>query len=223
MIPDPGVLLALLLLGGVVTVDGTSLGQFMVSRPVVAATLAGWVAGDPAHGALLGLVLEAVHLTVLPVGAARYPEGGPPAVAAAGVYAGATHDYPTLLAIVVLGLLWEWVSGATVQGLRQLNIHLSPPPEAVSLRGGRLSRRHFLAMGVDFIRGAALVGVGVLLFGALLRLPHFVFVQEGVARMAVGAALAAALAASFRLFGEHRLRLFLAGAAAGVLFLVLRP
>jgi mannose/fructose/N-acetylgalactosamine-specific phosphotransferase system component IIC len=216
-----GVLLALLALGGVVAVDATSLGQFMLSRPVVAATLAGWIAGAPAEGALLGLVLEAIQLTVLPVGAARYPEAGPPAVAAAGVYAGAMRDFSTLAAVLVFALFWEWVSGLTVQGIRHLNVRFSPPPGAASLRPGRLVRRHLLAILLDFLRGVVLVGLGIVLFSALLRLPEFVFPQERASRLAVGVALTAALAGALRLFGAERFRLFLAGAAAGALFLLL--
>ena len=35
------------LLGGWVATDSTSFAQFMVSRPLVAASLAGWIVGDP--------------------------------------------------------------------------------------------------------------------------------------------------------------------------------
>ena len=37
--------LALSAMGGAISLDGTSAGQFMVSRPLVAATLAGWIVG----------------------------------------------------------------------------------------------------------------------------------------------------------------------------------
>lgn len=227
MIPDGGALLLLLLLGGVVTVDGTSLGQFMVSRPLVAASLAGWIAGAPEQGALLGLLLEAFHLTVLPVGAARYPEGGPAAVAAAGVYATAVPAsapgmWSILLPVVALALLWEWVAGLTVQGLRQLNVRLSPPPQAVSLRPERLERRHLLAVAVDFARGVLLAGAGIALFAAVLALPAGLLPGPGIARLALGAALAASLGAALRMFGRERARLFLVGALGGVLLLLLR-
>lgn len=223
MMPEPGAFLLLLLLGGVVAVDGTSLGQFMVSRPVVAATLAGWIVGAPAEGALVGLVLEAFQLTVLPVGAARYAEGGPAAVAAAAVYVGGEHGFPTLLVVMILALVWEWVGGLTVLWIRQLNVRLSPPPQAVALGPGRLERRHLAAVGADFLRGAALVGVGVALLGWIVEDAWFLLPHGGVARLAVGAALAAALGAALRLFGAARLPLFLAGAAGGLLLLWIRP
>ena len=221
MIPEPATLVLLVLFGGVVAVDGTSFGQFMLSRPVVAATAAGWIAGSPEQGALLGLFLEAFHLTVLPVGAARYPEGGPPAVAAAGAYAGTSHSFSALLVVLVFTLLWERLSGASVQELRQLNVRLSPPAGKASLRPGLLARRHLLAVAVDFARGMALVGAGTVLLGWILREGFFLLPHGTVARLALGAALAAALGGAFRLFGRGRLPLLAAGAALGVLALVL--
>ncbi len=51
-------ILLLSLLGGVLAVDGTSVGQFMVSRPLVAGVLAGWLLGDPMSGLWVGGILE---------------------------------------------------------------------------------------------------------------------------------------------------------------------
>ena len=51
-------LLPLVLLGGVLALDATSVGQFMFSRPLVAGALAGWVVGDAALGLSVGVVLE---------------------------------------------------------------------------------------------------------------------------------------------------------------------
>lgn len=221
MIPEPGTILLLALFGGVVAVDGTSLGQFMLSRPVVAATLAGWIAGSPEHGALLGLFLEAFHLTVLPVGAARYPEGGPAAVAAAGAYAGTSHSYSALLVVLIFALLWERVAGVSVERIRQVNARLCPPPGATSVDPDRLERLHVLAIGLDFARGAALATAGTLLFGWILHQGFFLLPQGTVARLALGAVLAGSVGAAIRLFGRVRLPLLAAGAATGVLALVL--
>jgi PTS system mannose-specific IIC component len=221
MIPDAGALVLLALFGGVVAVDGTSLGQFMLSRPVVAATLAGWIAGSAEHGALLGLMLEAFQLTVLPVGAARYPEGGPAAVAAAGAYAGTSHSYSALLVVLIFTLLLERLGGASVERLRQVNVRLCPPPGRASIRSGRLERRHLIALGVDFARGMALAGAGALLFGWVLQEGFFLLPHGTVARLALGAVLAGSLGAVFRLFGRDRVPLLAAGAAVGVLVLVL--
>src|SRR3954471_14228937 len=99
------------LLGGLLALDGTSVGQVMVSRPLVAASLGGLVVGHPAAGMAIGVVLEALHLAVLPVGASRYPEGGPAAAVAGAAYAAyapAGGGSAALLAAVLFALAMEW-------------------------------------------------------------------------------------------------------------------
>ena len=51
-------ILRLSVLGGLLGLDGTAVGQFMVSRPVVAGTLVGWVLGVPGLGLSIGAMLE---------------------------------------------------------------------------------------------------------------------------------------------------------------------
>jgi mannose/fructose/N-acetylgalactosamine-specific phosphotransferase system component IIC len=56
------------LLGGLIGLDRTALGQFMVSQPVVAGPLTGWVLGDPLSGLVIGGTLELVWVLDMPVG-----------------------------------------------------------------------------------------------------------------------------------------------------------
>jgi PTS system mannose-specific IIC component len=69
-------LLPLVLLGAVLGLDVVSFPQAMISRPIVAATLAGAFAGAPAAGLVVGVALECLALETLPFGASRYPEWG---------------------------------------------------------------------------------------------------------------------------------------------------
>src|SRR5215218_4811641 len=171
MILSPAQTAAATVLGGLLALDGTSVAQLMVSRPFVAATLGGVLAGRPAEGMAVGLVLEALHLAVLPVGASRYPEGGPAAVAAGAVYA-AAHAPPAtaqaaLLVAVLLALALEWAGGRTVAALRQFNVRFAGAP-AEGIAPGALARRHGAPIALDFLRGALLTLLGVLALGALL-------------------------------------------------------
>jgi mannose/fructose/N-acetylgalactosamine-specific phosphotransferase system component IIC len=213
------IVVALLLLGGWVAVDGTGFGQFMVSRPFVAATLAGWIAGDPRAGAEVGLLLEAFHLAVLPVGAARFPESGPPAVVAGAAYAASGASSGVLVTALVFALAWEWVAGATVRSMRLANVHIL----AVHAGGAEsMQRRHLLAVGVDFLRGVVLAGVGLGVLIALLTLTREGWLLEVAGTQTVtGVLLVGLLATSARIFGA-RLRLFAAGAAAAGLLVLLR-
>jgi hypothetical protein len=205
------------LIGGLVALDGTSVGQLMVSRPFVAAALGGLAVGRPAQGIVAGVVLEALHLAVLPVGAAKYPEGGPPAVAAGAVYA---SNFPpvaaaaTLLVAVLVALALEQVGGRSVALLRQWNVRFAGAPGA-GLTPGQVAGRQLAPMAVDFARGALLTLLGVVVLGWLLRAADF----SGFPEIAVGTILrlsvVAGVASALRLFGRAHYPLFLVGAAAG--------
>ncbi|MBA3761296.1 MAG: PTS sugar transporter subunit IIC, partial [Gemmatimonadales bacterium] len=75
------VVLSLLVWGTLVGLDLVSVPQAMISRPLVAGTVAGWLVGDVEAGLRIGVVFELFALDVLPVGAVRYPDYGPATVA----------------------------------------------------------------------------------------------------------------------------------------------
>ena len=81
--------LPIALLGALLGLDVVSFPQAMISRPIVAATLAGAFIGHPAAGLLIGVVLELIALDTLPFGASRYPEWGSAGVVGGAVIAGA--------------------------------------------------------------------------------------------------------------------------------------
>ncbi len=62
--------------------DRVALVQIMISRPLVAAPLAGWVLGNPMVGMEVGMLLELLWLGRLPVGAAIPPDDTQVAVGA---------------------------------------------------------------------------------------------------------------------------------------------
>lgn len=219
---EPSTFLILVLLGGIVAVDGTSFGQFMISRPFVAASLAGLVVGDPVSGATLGLMLEAFHLTVLPVGAAKYPEGGPAAVAGAGIYASTASAPSALVLTILVVLLLEYLGGETVRYLRQTNIGLVTVDHRPQLRARDLEKRHWLAMALDFARGCLLVALGMVVIALASRhlFPYWGFGEDLPQMMLIGI-LAGLLASTVSLLGS-RFWFALAGATVAVAFLVLQ-
>lgn len=215
-------------LGGWVGVDGTSLGQVMVSRPLVAASLTGAALGRPAEGALLGAILEIFALVVLPVGAARYPESGTGAVAATAALLWATPAGTTagaLLLAVVFGLLWEWVGGYTVHLIRLYNARLlGRGVLAGSPRPDQLQRRHLGAIVLDFGRGAVVsvlgAGTGTLLLAWCA--PRFAL-STGAATGILLISVTAMLGATTGIFAVRRWRwhAFVGGLTCGGLLLLL--
>jgi PTS system mannose-specific IIC component len=66
------------LLAGIVALfaglDRTAAFQFMISRPIVAAPMVGWLLGDPLAGLQIGAMVELLWLGRLPIGAAIPPD-----------------------------------------------------------------------------------------------------------------------------------------------------
>jgi PTS system mannose-specific IIC component len=209
----------LLLLGGIAALDGTSVGQMMVSRPLVAATVAGWVLGDPVAGLLVGGMLEVLYLGVLPVGGVRFPETGPAGVVAGA--AAASMGTPGAIPLaLLLGIVVAELGAVSITAIRKVNGHFAPDPEVDPVDARRLERVHRALVLLDGARGMALTFVGLALgrFALGVLAPAWPLDQSstalllGLGLMVPGGALLASL-------GRRRiaLPLFLAGLAAGAL------
>ncbi|HUG02550.1 MAG TPA: PTS sugar transporter subunit IIC [Longimicrobiales bacterium] len=218
---DPASWVILGLVGGLVGVDATALGQAMVSRPIVAATLGAWVFGRPAEGLILGAALELFELCILPVGAARTPEGGTGALAAGAAYAVAAPaglaPVPLALALA-FGLIAERLAGETVVFLRRVNGRLVGDAALDAMRGARaLVARHLTGIGLDFARGAGVSVAAALAGSVLLRALPDVSPDMGRAASVMMALVLPGMAGAgaAALAGGARVGAFLAGLAVG--------
>jgi mannose/fructose/N-acetylgalactosamine-specific phosphotransferase system component IIC len=152
-------LIPLALLGGVLGLDVVSFPQAMISRPLVAATLAGALIGEASSGLLLGAALELIALETLPFGASRYPEWGSASVVGGAIFAShPAHPAGAMTLATLSALATTWVGGWTMVKLRQLNAvwagHRREALEA-GARGAVVSLQ-LMGMTADFFRGAAL-------------------------------------------------------------------
>ncbi len=148
-------------MGGLLALDATSVGQFMISRPLVAGVIAGALTGDPMSGLVIGSMLELYHIVTVPSGGARVPDTGPATVAAvsAGVWAGGA---PGALAIAwCLGLLWGEVGGWAVMLQRRLNGAILQAILADRPTAAGLELAHTLSILTDLVRGSLLTAVGI--------------------------------------------------------------
>lgn len=152
-------LLRLSLLGGLLGLDGTSVGQFMLSRPLVSGALAGWAVGDPATGILVGALLELYLIVAFPTGGAAFPEGATATVVAVGTATSfdLAGGVPAGLA---LGLVWGQVAGSSITWHRKGVTRLVPSPDR-PVRPASLGRTLALAIGLDFVRGVLVTGTGL--------------------------------------------------------------
>ncbi len=109
---DWGLVVTIALLGGVLALDRGPFLQSMVSRPICAAPIAGWLVGDFNTGLICGMYVELIWLARLPVGGSVPPDDTAAALAAL-VAAMATPSGWAVEARasfgVMMGLPWGWL------------------------------------------------------------------------------------------------------------------
>jgi mannose/fructose/N-acetylgalactosamine-specific phosphotransferase system component IIC len=210
-------LLPLSLVGGLLALDATSVGQFMVSRPLVAGVLTGWIVGDPGTGLVVGALLELYLLVCFPTGGSRFPEA-PTATVVAVAAASATHAPGAVPLGVAAGLVWGQLGGVTITWLRHLNGRLVPGPQTPGAE--RVTRAHLEAVGLDFLRGTLVTGLGIVgaraAVGVVAQAWPLGAASSAGLLLAGGAVSGGILLRSLGGFRRRRLY-FVAGVALGIL------
>jgi PTS system mannose-specific IIC component len=185
--------LSLTLLGGLLALDGTSMGQFMVSRPLVAGVLTGWVVGDPALGLLMGGILEVYFISIFPVGGAEFPEGGPPTLVAVAVAAAISG--PAGVAVgSVFGLLLSRAGAQSTRAMRRITARIVADPSQKEVTYGQVTWGHLAGVTLDFFRGCLLTLFGLTAGAWVATTPthHWPLAMPGtLAVLAIGAAIPA--------------------------------
>jgi PTS system mannose-specific IIC component len=226
--------LPIALLAGVVGLDVVSFPQAMLSRPIVAATLGGALAGSPASGLVCGVALECLALESLPVGASRYPEWGSASVVAGalatvGATSGALLPAVGAFAVAVLvGIVAAWIGGWSMVQHRQLIARVAWPRLGQLAAGSRntVTGLQLFGMTADLARGSLLGGVLYLVGHPLTATVQARWAMpEGLSRAIVVTIVAAVAAAAvwkdFHAISGTR-RLFVISLAVGTLVVVLR-
>ena len=163
--PDLLQLLPLAVLGAVLGLDVVSFPQAMVSRPIVAATAAGALIGQPERGLLMGVALEFFALESLPFGASRYPEWGSAAVVGGALFAMTPDNTPAAMTVsALLALFAASVGGTSMVALRRWNARWARRQQQGIARGSgnTVVGLQLAGMTADLLRG------GLLTLGALV-------------------------------------------------------
>jgi mannose/fructose/N-acetylgalactosamine-specific phosphotransferase system component IIC len=221
---SPELVIPLLLWGTLVGLDLVSVPQAMISRPVVAGTVAGALAGEPEAGLRIGILFELFALDVLPVGAARYPDYGPATVSAAALSVGTPWQLGLGIS-VALGLVLAVLGGWSLQVVRRWNARAIQRRTAALAAGESSAIRWLQYGGVlrDALRGFILTLAGLVLASTItesVRLDR----ESAVAftLVAIGSGLAAAGSGAFRGAGRGpRLKWLLGGLGVGAVLAVL--
>jgi mannose/fructose/N-acetylgalactosamine-specific phosphotransferase system component IIC len=193
------------LLGAVLGLDTVSFPQAMLSRPLVAATLGGTLAGSPVSGLLVGAALELIAVETLPFGASRYPEWGSASVVGGALFASSPqHPAGAMTLAIVAALATAWIGGWTMVKLRQRNAvwaHRSRRALDAGARGAVISVQ-LKGLTADLVRGALLTAAAWSVFAPLTEASIAVWsVDARVSRaIVVSVAVAVAAGAAWKLF-----------------------
>jgi mannose/fructose/N-acetylgalactosamine-specific phosphotransferase system component IIC len=169
------------LVGGALGLDRTAAGQFMISQPIVAGPLIGWMLGDTAAGLVIGAVLELIWVLDMPVGTFVPADSTIGAVSATAIAAlgGGGHATPDLIGFsVLLTTAMVPVTMAVDWAVRKFNSRLAD--RAVSAvgedAGEKLSRAHLTGLAVFFLKSFVLylvfVPAGLFAVSLFARMPE---------------------------------------------------
>lgn len=194
-------LLPLTMLGAVLGLDAVSFPQAMISRPIVAATLAGALVGAPGRGLVAGVILELFALETLPFGASRYPEWGSASVVGGALFAAARPTEAGALGVAVFAtLITASIGGWSMVQHRKLLGRWAGGMREYLARGSStaVTRLQLGGLTLDLLRGAVLTFVALAAFvplqGALFTSWTFTAAESrGVAVTLAGAVGAAAV------------------------------
>lgn len=221
---SPHLVISLLIWGSLVGLDLVSVPQAMISRPVVAGSVAGWLTGDIEAGVRMGVLFELFALDVLPAGAVRYPDYGPATVVAVALASGTPWEL-SLGASTALGLVLALLGGWSLQIVRRWNAR-AIQRSAAALSAGESSAIRRLQYGGllrDAVRGFILTLLGLVLAATItesVRVDRVTAVA--LTLVSVGAAVSAGANGAIRSSGRGvRLKWLAGGLLVGTLIAAL--
>lgn len=157
--------------------DRTAVLQCMISRPLVAAPLTGWLLGVPLAGLEAGILLELLWLGRLPVGTVIPPDDTQVAIGATALAMTlerllGLHGMPAVILCVLVAIPLGKIGQYADNRVREVNNHLAELAVAAAAAGDarRIERLHLRGLG-HFALAALLTCTGIVAIGSLLLLP----------------------------------------------------
>lgn len=217
------------LIGSLIVLDTTVAFQFLISQPLIACTLLGWFLGDIQLGLQIGMYVQLLWLSSMPVGASIVPEGNIAAVVITVLVFRYNDNYTNfntiLICAVLFGVFISYVGGELVVFLRKSNQYLLKQVQIYARKGKTNVLTSINVMAVLFhftlmfgLIVASLI-VGDFLFDYISRFPiawEKYFKYSVVALVGIGAGLVVSI------FKEKKYRLFLITGIVGgcILFMI---
>jgi len=174
-------IIATALIGGLVGLDRTAVGQFMISQPIVAAPLIGWILGDVTAGLVIGASLELIWVLDMPIGSFVPANSTISSISATAIAILASNHHASLSVIGFSLLLTTGMVPLTMIAdtmVRQWNSRLSDivlASHGVKMRAA-LAKAHFLGLAAFYLKSCILylifLPVGIIAVAIFTNLPE---------------------------------------------------
>jgi mannose/fructose/N-acetylgalactosamine-specific phosphotransferase system component IIC len=165
------------IVGGIIGLDRTAVGQFMISQPIVAGPFVGWMLGDATTGLLVGAALELIWILDMPVGSFVPADSTVAAISATAIaILGSPGDVhlPVAGFSILLTVILAPITMIADQVARQFNSRLAHA--ALSASGPDLRKRlgwsHVSGVGVFFLKSLVVYLVFIPVGIVIVRLFH---------------------------------------------------
>jgi mannose/fructose/N-acetylgalactosamine-specific phosphotransferase system component IIC len=163
------------LLGALLTLDTTTVLQAFISQPIIACTLIGWAGGDVYIGLQIGMVMQFLWITNIPVGAAIIPGGNGAAMIATALAIHLNVLFPgqfniILLLIVLYAILLSYIGAELRLWHRNKNVFLLDYIMNNIDHGGFnvLRRAIYLSVLLNYFRFFIIIFIGLVIGDLLL-------------------------------------------------------
>ena len=216
--------------GGIVALDTTAVFQTMISRPMVSCTIIGLILGNVQFGFTIGILLELLYISELPVGAAKFAEGNVGAAAAATIAIISLEHMPnraiSILAIsLLLAIFISACGGKLVVLMRRINSRIySSLLEKDPLTPWHVDFAQLWGVVQAFVIGFACVFLTSLLFIEVLARLLYLYPEtyDKILQPATVGLLGAGCAFLAHMFWQQNKRhwLFVLGLAISLIFLI---
>ena len=161
-------ILAISVVGGLLSLDNVAVFQVMLSQPLIAATLIGLLLDNPQLGLITGALLQLLWTSYVPAGAVVPPDNSILACICSGTAILGLHFWSPAVAVLFSLILVVMFAPATVWAdiwVRQLNNQLALSAD-ISVLQGHLSAvtvKHLSGILIFFLKGFTLILIGTTL------------------------------------------------------------
>ncbi|MGQ9628803.1 MAG: PTS sugar transporter subunit IIC [bacterium] len=147
---------------GLIGLDASAVGQFMVSRPLVASVIVGFLLNNPGAGLTVGILMELIWLGRLPIGTSVPPDVSTASVVATGIAVILNSPVAIVLAMFV-GILVARIGGYGDELVRHANDWVSHMADRFAQRGDikGFVRLHWISIAFYLFETSLLAFAGV--------------------------------------------------------------